>query len=313
MTNENLSKNSVDERIPTLENSDKVKERNDTVSTNQIQRTKKVDEDFFKDIILKSIPKESQITNIRFEGPYIALYTLNPKFSLTELTYYLSSLSRNVKKRFVVRTDTSIRLSEEETRAAVIKMLPDEVTISAVFCDDATGEVVLEVNRPESINANMVINIAQTTGWIAHTLRSPHIQSSSMNMIHSTQKSSTKERSLFLQSLGKRVFRPPLVLQSNDINLNFTNHSSEKRSEFIEYKSKLRNKEEIAIFCLGGVKQVGRSCFIVVTSESKIMLDCGINPGEPLGISAYPRLDWFNFDLDEIDAVIISHAHIDHQ
>ncbi|HJU78925.1 MAG TPA: MBL fold metallo-hydrolase RNA specificity domain-containing protein, partial [Nitrososphaeraceae archaeon] len=53
--------------------------------------------------------------------------------------------------------------------------------------------------------------------------------------------------------------------------------------------------------------------FIVVTSESKIMLDCGINPGEPLGISAYPRLDWFNFDLDELDAVIISHAHIDHQ
>jgi predicted metal-dependent RNase len=43
------------------------------------------------------------------------------------------------------------------------------------------------------------------------------------------------------------------------------------------------------------------------------MLDCGINPGEPLGLSAYPRLDWFNFDLDEIDAVIISHAHIDHQ
>ena len=34
------------------------------------------------------------------------------------------------------------------------------------------------------------------------------------------------------------------------------------------------------IYCLGGVKQVGRSCFIVVTSESKIMLDCGINPGE---------------------------------
>ena len=34
------------------------------------------------------------------------------------------------------------------------------------------------------------------------------------------------------------------------------------------------------IYCLGGVKQVGRSCFIVVTPESKIMLDCGINPGE---------------------------------
>jgi KH/beta-lactamase-domain protein len=67
------------------------------------------------------------------------------------------------------------------------------------------------------------------------------------------------------------------------------------------------------LFCLGGVKQVGRSCFIVVTPETKVMLDCGINPGEMSGLDAYPRLDWFNFDLDDLDAVVISHAHIDHQ
>jgi len=206
MSNENLSNNSVDESISALENGDKVKQHTDSLTANQIQHTKKIDEDFFKDIVLKSIPKESQITNIRFEGPYVALYTLNPKFSLTELTYYLSSLSKNVKKRFVVRTDPSIRLSEEETRSTVIKMLPSEVTISAVFCDDATGEVVLEVNRPESIDADMVIDIAQATGWIAHTLRSPHIQSSSMNMIHSTQKGSAKERSFFFTILRQESF-----------------------------------------------------------------------------------------------------------
>ena len=58
---------------------------------------------------------------------------------------------------------------------------------------------------------------------------------------------------------------------------------------------------------------MGRSCFIVVTSESKIMLDCGINPGENNSINAYPRIDWFNFRLEDLDAVVISHAHIDHQ
>ena len=58
---------------------------------------------------------------------------------------------------------------------------------------------------------------------------------------------------------------------------------------------------------------MGRSCFIVVTSESKIMLDCGINPGENNAIDAYPRIDWFDFKLEDLDAVIISHAHIDHQ
>ena len=25
------------------------------------------------------------------------------------------------------------------------------------------------------------------------------------------------------------------------------------------------------------------------------------------------RIDWFNFNLEELDAVVISHAHIDHQ
>ena len=71
--------------------------------------------------------------------------------------------------------------------------------------------------------------------------------------------------------------------------------------------------KDVMLFCLGGVKQVGRSCFIVMTAESKVMLDCGINPGENPGLDAYPRLDWFNFNIDDLDAVIISHAHIDHQ
>ena len=64
---------------------------------------------------------------------------------------------------------------------------------------------------------------------------------------------------------------------------------------------------------MGGVKQVGRSCFVVITPESKIMLDCGINPGENQSYNAYPRIDWFNFNLEDLDAIIISHAHIDHQ
>ncbi|HEX2472669.1 MAG TPA: beta-CASP ribonuclease aCPSF1, partial [Nitrososphaera sp.] len=66
-------------------------------------------------IILKSIPSDSQITFVRFEGPNIALYTKNPKFALTELTYFLSSLSKTLKKRFIIRTDPSSRLPEDQT------------------------------------------------------------------------------------------------------------------------------------------------------------------------------------------------------
>src|ERR687890_141853 len=80
-------------------------------------------------VILKSIPSESQITFVRFEGPNIALYTKNPKFALTELTYFLSSLSKTLKKRFIIRTDPLIRLPEDQTRQAVAKLLPKDVQV----------------------------------------------------------------------------------------------------------------------------------------------------------------------------------------
>jgi KH/beta-lactamase-domain protein len=269
-------------------------------------------------IILQSIPSDSQITLVRFEGPNIALYTKNPKFALTELTYYLSSLSKTLKKRFIIRTDPSVRLPEDQTRQTVVKLLPKDVLVSAVFCDDATGEVVLEVSKPETIDPNMIVQIAQSTGWIAHTRRSPHIPSTSINTIHSTLKSSAKERTDFLQKLGKRIFRGSLVV--GNISGNGNGHVAQQQQQAMATEgaacrpqSWSTNKEEVMLFCLGGVKQVGRSCFIVVTPESKVMLDCGINPGEMSGLDAYPRLDWFNFDLDDLDAVVISHAHIDHQ
>jgi hypothetical protein len=169
-------------------------------------------------IILQSIPPESCITSVKFEGPNIALYTKNPKFSLTELTYHLSSLSKILKKRFVIRTDPTIRLPEDQTRSVVGKLLPKDVLVSAVFCDDATGEVILEVNHPEAINSTMVIQMAESTGWIAHTRRSPHIPSNSINTIHSILKNSAKERTTFFQELGNRIFRAPLIVVNNGVN-----------------------------------------------------------------------------------------------
>ena len=269
--------------------------------------------------ILDSLPPEAQITTARFEGPSIAIYTKNPKFSLTELTYHLSSLSRSLKKRFVVRTDPSIRLPEDETRDRISNLLPKEIIVSAVFCDEATGEVVLEVNKPEVIDAEMVIRLAQSTGWISHTRLSPHIPSTSISTMHSTLKASARERSNFLQELGKKIFRPPLLVRQRSTD----NYSS--GGKYLDPNSKRVKKgngvsayrhfsrEEVMLFCLGGVKQVGRSCFIVMTPESRVMLDCGINPAESEPQNAFPRLDWFNFNFDELDAVVISHAHIDHQ
>jgi predicted metal-dependent RNase len=242
--------------------------------------------------ILQSLPVEANVSAVRFEGPNIVLYTKSPRFSLTELTYHLSSLSKIIKKRFVVRTDWSIRVSEDETRSNISKLLPKEVQVSAIFCDDTSGEVVLEVNKPELIDGPTVIAIAESTGWIAHTRRSPHISSSSIKTIHSTLKSSSKERSLFLQQLGQRIFRNALEKLDDQLQKDNPNTAREliKSTENgpPKYSFSTLQGKEVMIFCLGGVKQVGRSCFIVCTPESKVMLDCGINPGESSGLNAFP-------------------------
>jgi uncharacterized protein len=280
------------------------------------------------DSLTALLPKEASITAARFEGPKIALYTKNPKFALTELTLHLSGLSKTMKKRFVIRTDPSIRISEDSTRSTVLGLVPKNVSLSAAFCDDATGEVILEVSSPEAITPALIIQIASSTGWLARTRLSPHIPSTSIRTIHSTLKGSAKERSIFFQELGQRIFRTPLIIGTHsylDRIKREDNPNSDKiravtrstpseapvRSDRSSFSTS--NKTEVLVFCLGGVKQVGRSCFVVLTPESKVMLDCGINPGEALGLDAYPRIDWFPFTLSDLDAVVLSHAHIDHQ
>jgi len=327
LTIDNIEKNNVLEKeIIPLKNISKI-----NFGRNDYDGSSKVTMDFEEKLekqILQSLPPEAEITCAKFEGTNIALYTKNPEFSLTELTLHLSGLSKSLKKRFIIRTDQNIRLTEDQTRLSITKILPKDIVVSVIFCDDATGEVVLEVNNPEGITPDIFLKIAKDTGWITHTRRSPHIPSNSIKNIHSTLKSSSKDRQIFYSMLGKRIFRPRLLsnglLRSDD----YINKGNTVKDEFIRpalsdpsrggYKIgpsnyQYNNLKEVIIHCLGGVKQVGRSCFVVVTPESKIMLDCGINPGENQSYNAYPRIDWFNFNLGELDAVVISHAHIDHQ
>jgi uncharacterized protein len=64
---------------------------------------------------------------------------------------------------------------------------------------------------------------------------------------------------------------------------------------------------------LGGGRQVGRSCLLLHTPNSKILLDCGINPAITEGSERFPYLDVSEIgDLKTIDAIILSHAHLDH-
>jgi KH/beta-lactamase-domain protein len=235
--------------------------------------------------ILNHIPAEAEITRVEYEGPRIALYSKNPKF-LQQNSYIVSDVVNMVKRRVVVRTDKSIRKDEQATQDLILSSVPPESGVAEIFFDAALGEAIIEASKPLLLTPEKGFNpieITDKTGWKVRIRKHPHIPSPTIKNVNVTQSQFAAERSRFFREVGENIFRPRLSRDS-----------------------------EISLFTLGAFEEVGRSSIIVSTSESKLLLDCGIHPGAKNAWDAYPRLDWADIELDELDAVIISHAHLDH-
>ena len=237
-------------------------------------------------IILKSIPKDANVTKIAYEGPRIALYTNKPRF-LMENNEIISNLVNVIKKRIVVRTDEKIRKSEEDARKILDKIVPADAGLEATFFDTATGEVSIEVKRPWLCQRDAKefnhAEVTENTGWKLRIRKATTKPSNTIKTINYQLKVSSADRAKQLKSIGDEIFRPRIV-----------------------------QKSEVSLLTLGGFGQVGRSCMLLTTPDSKVLIDCGVNPGARNPSEAYPRLDWANITLDELDAVVIGHAHLDH-
>ena len=236
--------------------------------------------------ILTSIPKDANVTKIDYEGPRIALYTDKPRF-LMENNEIISNLVNQIKKRIVIRTDEKIRKSEEDARKILDSLVPKDAGLEATFFDTAIGEVSIEVKRPWLCQRNSQefdhTEVTEQTGWRLRIRKSTTKPSNTIKSINYQLKISSTERAKQLKSVGEEIFRPRLI-----------------------------QKSEVSLMTLGGFGQVGRSCMLLTTPESKVLIDCGINPGARTPSEAFPRLDWTNISLDELDAIVIGHAHLDH-
>jgi uncharacterized protein len=236
--------------------------------------------------ILQSIPREANVTKIDYEGPRIALYTTSPRY-LMEHNEIISNLVNVIKKRIVVRTDESIRKLEEDARKILTECIPKEANLQGTFFDTATGEVSIEVKRPWLLQKNAQdfshSEVTEKIGWKLRVRKATTNPSSTIQAINYNLKISSAERGKQLKQVGEKIFRP-----------------------------RLTQKSEVSLMTLGGFGQVGRSCMLLTTPDSKILIDCGINPGAKSPMDSFPRLDWLNITLDDLDAVVIGHAHLDH-
>ncbi|MCW3981293.1 MAG: beta-CASP ribonuclease aCPSF1 [Candidatus Bathyarchaeota archaeon] len=236
-------------------------------------------------VILQRIPKKAEVTRIEFEGPALAVYTKRPEV-IMEQSSIIADIVGLIRKRIVVRSDPSTRLPEKDTERIVKEVVPNEAGITNINFDPSLGEVIIDAKKPGLVigkSGEVLQEILKKSKWRPRILRSSAIPSKIIAHMRHYMHSESRERERILRNVGERIFRPSSV-ESGDVR----------------------------VTALGGFREVGRSAILLQTRESTVLLDCGINPGSTNPLNAFPRLDVNQFDVNSLDAVVISHAHLDH-
>jgi KH/beta-lactamase-domain protein len=235
--------------------------------------------------ILEKVPKEAEVTRIEYEGPMLSVYTKKPEI-LIEQSSVVAEIVGVIRKRIVVRPDPSVRLIEAEAEKITRELITPEAEITDITFDPSLGEIIIETKKPGLVigrNGMVLQEIIRKTKWRPHVLRSPPIRSKIITHMRHYLHSESKERERILRTIGERIFRP-----------------------------KTWDVGDVRLTVLGGAQEVGRSAWLLKTRESSVLLDCGINPGSQRPFEAFPRFDSPEFQIDSLDAIIISHAHLDH-
>lgn len=240
--------------------------------------------------ILKLIKDElpKVIIDANFEGANIVLYTDDKEF-LRNGEQKIKEVVNKVKKRIDLRADKSILLSESETEKTIHALAPEDAGITNIIFDVQRSIVIIEAKKPGLVigkQGSILSDIKKTTFWLPTVRRSPSIPSKITEKIRSVLYANNNYRRKFLHEIGKKIYKE---------------WNPEKMDMWVR------------LTYLGGGRQVGRSCLLLQTPNSKVLLDCGINPAIAEGQERFPYMDVCEIgDINSIDAIILSHAHTDH-
>ncbi|MFH1270626.1 MAG: beta-CASP ribonuclease aCPSF1, partial [Nanoarchaeota archaeon] len=221
-----------------------------------------------------------------FEGANIVLYTNNEKF-FKEGEGKIKEIVNQIKKRIELRADQKILLPQEKVESEIRSIIPSEAEITNIIFDFHRSIVIIEAKRPGMVigkQGSILEEIRKKTLWTPQVQRSPAIKSQITENIREVLYANNNYRRRFLNEIGKKIY---------------TDWNPEKTDEWIR------------LTFLGGARQVGRSCMLLQTPNSKILLDCGIDVASQ-GSEKFPSFNIPEFDISQVDAVIISHAHLDH-
>lgn len=234
--------------------------------------------------VQSKLPQDINVTGLEFEGPELVIYTDDPR-RLADDGEIIRSLAKDLRKRVVVRPDLKVLMDPEGAIKKIQEVVPKEAALSDYYFDGETGEVIIEAEKPGLVigrHGATLREITKLIGWTPKVVRTPPVRSSTIANIKDYLRSVQTERKAILRTIGRKIHRDTA---SKD--------------------------QWVRISTLGGCREVGRSCMLLSTPESRIIVDCGINVGSDDSATPYLYVPEA-YPLNQIDAVVLTHAHLDH-
>ncbi|MCK5040464.1 MAG: beta-CASP ribonuclease aCPSF1 [Candidatus Aenigmarchaeota archaeon] len=235
-----------------------------------------------KNELLEHLPSDAMITKFAFEGADVVLYTKNKNFFL-EGGAKLKELISKIRKRIIIMPDELIMCPEKQAREHLKKILPKDAGVEDILFEPEFGKIIIRAQKPGLIigkSGDVFKKIKKTIFWMPYVQRVTKDASVIVNRARDIVHEEAKYRYKFLNDIGKKI-------QLN----------------------KGPKKEWVRMSFLGGSREVGRSCLFLQTKESRVLFDCGVGQSTE---EVNPFIDAPEFDIDTLDAVVVSHAHIDH-
>jgi KH/beta-lactamase-domain protein len=235
-----------------------------------------------REALREVLPETIEVSDIELEGPHVVVYTKQLDAFLSGGDY-LRQVAQRLHRRVVVRSDPATLIDPKEAEKAIRALIPPEAEINQLFFEPETGEVTIEAASPGAAigrGGSVLNDLKKQIGWVPTVVRTPPIPSKTVEEVRIHLRNSFDDRRTFLKKVGIRIARDPLP-------------------------EKLWARST----ALGGYREVGRSAHLLTTQNSKVLIDCGIDPGSD-------RTPFFNapelLPLDSLDAVVVTHAHLDH-
>ncbi len=238
--------------------------------------------------ILKNITEQlkEKITEANFEGANIVLYTKDEEFFKTGESK-IKAIVDQIKKRIELRVDPKSLMDQEKTEQEIKKIVPQDAEITNILFDFHRSIVVIEAKKPGLVigkQGSILDEIRKTTLWTPQVQRSPAIKSKITESIREVLYANNNYRRKFLNEIGEKIYKE---------------WNPDKMDMWVR------------LTFLGSGRQVGRSCLLLQTPNSKVLLDCGIDVSSS-GPDKFPYFNVPEFDISQIDAIILSHSHLDH-